>query len=108
MHDSNAAKIRHTRLRELLGDDEWTPANGREAMDEALDRGDAKHFTQAVRRDNSCTKTCYTSKKQARKAAINRLNKGANADRLRTYWCDLCKAFHMTSSFHRDKSHANR
>lgn len=33
-------------------------------------------------------------------ATKHRLNKGSNISRLRTYFCDDCKAWHMTSSFH--------
>lgn len=44
-------------------------------------------------------KTCFTSESQAKQAARARLNKGANTGRLRTYRCDYCSNYHITSQF---------
>jgi hypothetical protein len=46
-------------------------------------------------------KVSFTSEGQAKAAARARLNKGANTGKLRTYRCDDCSKFHITSSFHR-------
>ena len=53
-----------------------------------------------TRLDNSCMKVCYGSQREANGAAKRRLNVGSNTSRLSTYFCDECKAWHMSSSFH--------
>lgn len=45
-------------------------------------------------------KTSFTSESQAKQAARARLNKGANTEKLRSYRCPHCSAFHLTSSFY--------
>lgn len=66
------------------------------------DLEDESHVTYrtATRLDNSCMNVCYGSQSEANSATKRRLNKGSNTSRLRTYFCDECKAWHMTSSFH--------
>ena len=46
-------------------------------------------------------KVSFRSEGQAKQAARSRLNKGANTSKLRTYRCEHCASWHLTSSFHR-------
>lgn len=46
-----------------------------------------------------CGKVSYTSQVAADKAAKNRLRKGSNTSKLRTYFCKICSSWHMSSSF---------
>lgn len=49
----------------------------------------------------SCGKTCYVSESSARKCAKLIMKRGANTSFLRPYFCQPCKAWHITSN----KSH---
>ena len=93
-------KSRAARLKELLGEDDCQPANGREAMNRAMEDGHAIKDALPGRSDGACSKTYFTSEKQARKAALNRMRKGANVDRLRTYLCPACHFWHLSSTFY--------
>lgn len=45
----------------------------------------------------SCGKTGFDSENATRHAIKNLLRKGANVPRMRAYFCDECKHWHMTS-----------
>jgi hypothetical protein len=45
-----------------------------------------------------CTKCCYTSQANARKAGNLVKMRGANTSFFRSYFCPTCKAWHLTSS----------
>lgn len=89
------------RLFELLGaSNESAPVN----MDEArmlveMEGVEIERHT-GVRLDNDCMKMCYSSEAHAKAGAKHRLNRSANVGRLRQYFCDTCKAWHLSSSFH--------
>ena len=91
-------------LLKLLGGDanDLVPASYEEAKMIHEDQEGESHVTYrtATRLENSCMKVCYGSQSEANFATKRRLNKGSNTSRLRTYFCDECKAWHMTSSFH--------
>ena len=89
------------RLFELLGaTDEAPPANLEEARMLAEMAGSPVHVRQGVRLDNDCMKVCFSSEAQAKSAARRRVSISSNVGKLRAYFCDTCKAWHMTSSFH--------
>lgn len=88
------------RLLELLGSDDIPPpASLSEAADLARKHGGNVEVRQGHRKENKCGKMCFSSAKMAKSAMRRRLNIGANTDRLRTYFCDVCTAWHLTSSF---------
>jgi hypothetical protein len=70
---------------------------------------DAKHFyeeTNGIIENKHERKLCevtqktiYPSKKAVGSAIKNRLNRGSNTDKLRSYQCEHCKNWHMSSSF---------
>lgn len=45
-----------------------------------------------------CGKTCYPSESSARKCAKRIMERGANTSFLRPYFCQTCKAWHITSA----------
>lgn len=47
----------------------------------------------------SCGKQTFKSEKACKAAIHNRLNKGSNCDKLRSYFCRDCRGYHMSSSF---------
>lgn len=53
------------------------------------------------RKENDCGKTCYDSESMCNQAMRRRLNLACNTSKLRSYFCETCKAWHMTSSFHK-------
>lgn len=87
------------RLLDILGpDDSPPPVSLFEARILSEDQGLATSYRHGYRKDNECMKTCYQSEPAAKDAARNRLKKGANVSKLRTYFCDICSAWHLTSS----------
>ena len=56
---------------------------------------------RAQRKDNACGKVCFTSESASQKAVAFRLNKSSNVSSLRSYFCDTCAAWHMTSTFYK-------
>jgi hypothetical protein len=50
-----------------------------------------------------CGKVMFASMGAARKAAKWRMKTGANVDRLRAYFCEECKSFHISSSFRKQQ-----
>ncbi len=44
-----------------------------------------------------CGKHLFSTQSKAKAAVIYRLKKGAGTSQLFTYYCDLCKGWHMTS-----------
>ena len=88
------------RLFEIIGTpDEAPPVNLREAEMRTEMEGGSFELRQGYRKDNECMKMCFNSEAQAKAAARRRLNVGANVSRLRTYFCDTCSAWHLTSQF---------
>lgn len=45
-------------------------------------------------------KVMYSSEGACRKAITNRINKGSNVSKLRSYLCPDCSHYHMSASFH--------
>jgi hypothetical protein len=90
------------RLLELLGTStSEAPVN----MDEArmlaeMEGGEVERHT-GVRLNNECNKMCYPSEAQAKAGAKHRLRTSANVSRLRQYFCVTCKAWHLSSTFHK-------
>lgn len=70
------------------------------AQQEDLEGPSPVSSNRSTRKDNSCGKACYTSKTKAKEAINYRLKRGADTSKLRSYFCDVCKAWHMTKSFH--------
>ncbi len=84
-------------LLNLIGADpnEVIPEGLKEAQ--WLAKGDGERPT--LPRCPASSKVCFSSESQAKQAMRNRLNKGANTSRLRTFKCDDCHQWHFTSSF---------
>lgn len=88
------------RLYELLGTtNEAPPVNLEEARMLAELEGHPVEIRKGVRLENDCMKVCYSSESQAKSGARHRLNSSANVSRLRAYFCDTCKSWHLTSQF---------
>jgi hypothetical protein len=87
-------------LLELLGADPYeSPPNN---LEEARFRNELEGTPIEREELSRCPvngKVSFTSEGQAKQAARARLNKGANTGRLRTYRCDYCSNFHVTSQF---------
>jgi hypothetical protein len=89
------------RLFEILGEGGHpAPSSLKEARMLAEMAGAQVQVRQGLRLDNNCMKTCYTSESQAKQAARRRVSVSSNVGKLRAYYCDVCKHWHMTSSFH--------
>lgn len=58
---------------------------------------------QPIRKNNECGKVCYSSQGSCEKAIRFRLNVGSDTSRLRSYYCQICKSWHMSKSYHRKK-----
>ena len=88
------------RLLELLNavSDEPAPVSLDEAQYLAWKNGAETKIRFPVK-IGPCGKHAFPSKKSTKKAIANRLSKGSNASRLRAYFCEQCKAWHMSSSF---------
>jgi len=90
------------RLLELLGENVGVPpASMEEARMLVEMEGGVIEHRSGVRLDNECNKMCYSSEAHAKAGAKHRLNRSANVGRLRQYFCDTCKQWHLSSSFHR-------
>jgi hypothetical protein len=88
------------RLFELLGTpNESPPVNLEEARMLAEMEGSPVERRVGVRLDNECMKVCFSSESQAKSGAKHRLNSSANVGKLRAYFCDTCKSWHLTSQF---------
>lgn len=74
------------------------PLSLREAEQMAQHSGGSVERRRGVRKDNQCGKMCFNSEPQAKSVARRRLNIGSNVSRLRTYFCKVCAAWHITSS----------
>ncbi len=99
---SNSKRGSVKRLFELLGSsNEVAPINMDEARMLAEMEGVEIEKQSGVRLDNECNKMCYSSESHAKAGAKHRLRNSANVDKLRQYFCDTCKAWHLSSSFHR-------
>ena len=55
------------------------------------------------RKENDCGKICFTSQSLCNQAMRWRLNKRCNTSQMRSYFCETCKSWHMTSSIHKTK-----
>lgn len=89
------------RLFELLGTSTLNaPVNMDEARMLAEMEGVEIERHSGVRLDNDCMKMCYSSEAHAKAGAKHRLRTSSNVSRLRVYRCDICNAYHLTSSFH--------
>lgn len=82
------------RLFNILG---WHPEPV-DSLNEAAEMSEQEKPVERVK-IGPCGKTSYTSQSAVKKAIRHRLNKGANVSRLRSYHCDKCGLWHMTSSF---------
>lgn len=51
----------------------------------------------SLRITGPCGKTCYNSEAKARKAGNRIKSNGANTSFFRSYFCPVCKAWHLTS-----------
>jgi hypothetical protein len=90
------------RLLELLGENAGAPPTSiEEARMLAEMEGVEIETRSGVRLDNECNKVCYSSESNAKAGAKHRLRNSANVGKLRQYFCDACKAWHLSSSFHR-------
>jgi len=65
------------------------------------DAPSAQRAKIGYRLENKCGKVCFESQSCCNEAIRFRLRKGANTDKMRSYFCDTCKAWHMSSSFHK-------
>ena len=89
------------RLFELLGTTtESSPVNLEEARMLAEMEGSPVERRVGIRLNNECMKVCYSSESQAKSGARHRLSNSSNVNKLRVYRCDVCNAYHLTSSFH--------
>ena len=89
------------RLLELLGTSTLeAPVNMDEARMLAEMEGVEIERHTGVRLDNDCKKMCYSSEAQAKAGAQHRLRTSSNVSRLRQYFCDTCKSWHLSSTFH--------
>ena len=89
------------RLLELLGEDAGAPPTSMEEARMLVEMEGVKIERRlGIRLDNECNKICYSSEAHAKAGAKHRLNRSANVGKLRQYFCDTCKAWHLSSSFH--------
>lgn len=96
----NKKKADVDRLLTLLGAEGCVqPSSFKEAAEMAEHSGATIERRSGIRKDNDCMKVCFTSETQAKSAANRRVNTASNVSRLRTYFCETCKAYHLTSSF---------
>lgn len=63
------------------------------------------HYKDRV---TACGKQGFDTPGQADKAAKNRLRKGANCGRFRSYFCSFCKKYHLTSAVKNEYGHKRK
>lgn len=64
-----------------------------------MEGGEALERRSGTRLENGCGKMVFTSQSACAQAMKNRLRRGSNVSKLRSYFCDTCAGYHMSSRF---------